>query len=46
MRIVTGPSREVVAEKVQELVHNGARIVHDIEETRGTWTAVCEVSSW
>jgi hypothetical protein len=46
MRIVTGPSREVVAEKVQELVHNGARVVHDIEETRGTWTAVCEVSSW
>ncbi len=46
MRIVTGPSREVVAEKVQELVHTGARVVHDIEETRGTWTAVCEVSSW
>jgi hypothetical protein len=44
MRIVTGPSREVVSEKVQELVNGGARLVHDLEQARGLWTAVCEVS--
>ena len=45
MRIVTGPSREGVEEKVQELLGRGARLVHDIEQAQGTWTAVCEITS-
>ena len=45
MRIVTGPSREGVEEKLQELLHSGARLVHDIEQAQGVWTAVCEVTS-
>ena len=45
MRIVTGPNREAVAEKVQELIDRGARLVHDLEQARGVWTAVCEVSN-
>lgn len=45
MRIVTGPTREAVAEKLQELLDRGARLVHDIESTSGVWTAVCEVTS-
>ena len=44
MRIVTGPTREAVSEKVHELVNSGARLVHDLEPARGVWTAVCEVS--
>jgi hypothetical protein len=45
MRIVTGPTHEGVTEKVQELLHTGARLVHDIEQAQGVWTAVCEVDS-
>jgi class 3 adenylate cyclase len=45
MRIVTGPTREGVAEKLQELLQRGARLVHDVEQARGIWTAVCEVTS-
>jgi class 3 adenylate cyclase len=45
MRIVTGPTREGVSEKVQELLDTGARLVHDVEEAQGTWTAVCEVNA-
>ena len=44
MRIVTGPTRDAVSDKVQELVDRGARLVHDLEQARGVWTAVCEVS--
>ena len=44
MRIVTGPTRESVSKKVQELLDRGARLVHDLEQARGIWTAVCEVS--
>lgn len=44
MRIVTGPSREAVAEKVAELVGSGANLVHDLEQARGVWTAVCELN--
>jgi hypothetical protein len=25
-------------------VHGGARLVHDLEEAQGVWTAVCEVN--
>jgi class 3 adenylate cyclase len=45
MRIVTGPSREGVAQRVQELLQSGARLVHDIDEASGTWTAVCEINT-
>jgi hypothetical protein len=44
MRIVTGPSREGVAEKLEELLQTGARLVRDIEEAQGMWMAVCEVT--
>ncbi len=44
MRIVTGPSRDAVTDKVSELVSSGARLVHDLEEARGVWTAVCETN--
>jgi hypothetical protein len=44
-RIVTGPSREGVSAKVEELVGSGARLVHDVELAQGVWTAVCEVDS-
>jgi hypothetical protein len=44
MRIVTGPTREGVAEKLDELLHTGARLVRDIEEAQGMWMAVCEVT--
>jgi hypothetical protein len=44
MRIVTGPTREAVADKVNELIDGGARLVHDLEEARGVWTAVCEMN--
>ena len=45
MRIITGPTRESVSEKLTELIDKkGARLVHDLEEARGVWTAVCEVN--
>ena len=42
-RIVTGPSREAVAAKVEELIQFVAVLVGDIEHTGGVWTAVCDV---
>lgn len=44
-RIITGTSASAVSAKLQEMVANGARLVHDIENTGGVWTAVCEVHS-
>jgi len=44
MRIVTGPTPEAVCGKVEELMNGGARLVHDLEEARGVWTAVCEMN--
>jgi class 3 adenylate cyclase len=44
MRIVTGPTREAVSLQVDELLDRGAKLVHDLEEARGVWTAVCEVT--
>lgn len=41
-RIITGPTREAVAAKLDELVGLGYRPVHDIEAAGGVWTAVCE----
>jgi hypothetical protein len=45
MRIVTGPTREGVTQRLQELLERGARLVHDVEQARGMWTAVCEETS-
>jgi class 3 adenylate cyclase len=45
MRIVTGPTREGVEDKVQQLLQSGARLVHDIDEASGIYTAVLEVSN-
>jgi class 3 adenylate cyclase len=42
-RIVTGPSREAVSAKVEELRNSGAIQIGDIESIGGKWTAVCEM---
>jgi hypothetical protein len=42
-RIVTGPSREAVTAKVEELRNSGALLVGSIESIGGQWTAVCEM---
>ena len=42
-RIVTGPTREAVAAKVEELVERGAVLVGGVEAAGGTWAAVCEM---
>lgn len=41
-RLVTGPTREAVEAKVQELLQFGAVLVHEVELVEGRWTAVCE----
>ena len=43
MRIITGPSREAVEEKVQQLLDVGAKLVTPIEIHDGAWTAVCDI---
>jgi hypothetical protein len=40
--IVTGPTRQAVAIKVEELVERGARLSGEIEQDGGVWTAVCD----
>ena len=40
-QIVTGPTREAVSAKVDELVHFGAVLFSEITFARGVWTAVC-----
>lgn len=42
VRIVTGPSREAVEEKVKELLQFGAKLVRSAELADGIWTAVCD----
>ena len=44
-RIVTGPSREAVSAKVEQLLNMGAIQIGDIESIGGKWTAVCELGS-
>ena len=44
-RIVTGPTREAVAVKVEELRSSGAVLIGNIESVAGTWTAVCELGT-
>jgi len=40
--IVTGPARDAVLAKVDELVQFGSVLVGDVECTEGVWTAVCD----
>ena len=42
MRIVTGPTREVVVAKQKKLIDQGAAMVSDVECINGVWTAICE----
>jgi class 3 adenylate cyclase len=41
-RIITGPSREAVTAKLEELQRFGAVPVGQIREANGIWTAVCD----
>ena len=41
-RIISGPTREAVHLKVQDLVERGAVLVQEAELNEGVWTAVCE----
>jgi class 3 adenylate cyclase len=41
-RFVSGPTREAVMAKVQDLVERGAVLIRDPELADGVWTAVCE----
>jgi class 3 adenylate cyclase len=43
-RIVTGPTREAVHIKVEELKQSGGVLRGDIEAAGGQWMAVCEIS--
>jgi hypothetical protein len=42
-RMVTGPTREAVLAKVEELKQYGAVLIGDVELAGGKWTAVCEI---
>jgi len=42
--IVTGPSHSAVYARVQELLHEGATLVSDAEESGGTWIAVFDIA--
>ena len=41
-RVITGPTREAVELKVQDLLELGAVLVRDPELADGVWSAVCE----
>ena len=41
-RIITGPTKEAVQLKVQDLVERGSTLVQEPELAEGVWTAVCE----
>jgi class 3 adenylate cyclase len=42
-RIITGPTREAVQIKVQEILNEGAVQIGNVEAVAGVWTAVCEI---
>jgi adenylate/guanylate cyclase family protein len=44
-RLITGPTRQAVADKVADLTAFGAKLVGEIEEIDGKWTAVCDTES-
>lgn len=41
-RIISGPTREAVQMKLQDLLERGAVLVQEAELADGVWTAVCE----
>jgi class 3 adenylate cyclase len=41
-RVITGPTKEAVQLKVQDLVERGSTLVQEPELADGVWTAVCE----
>jgi class 3 adenylate cyclase len=41
-RVITGPTKEAVQLKVEELVERGSTLVQPAELDDGVWTAVCE----
>jgi len=41
-KVITGPTREAVELKVQDLLEHGAVLVQDAELADGVWTAICE----
>jgi hypothetical protein len=43
-RIITGPSREAVIAKMDELIRFGAVPVGQVHEANGTWTAICDTA--
>ena len=43
-RIITGPTRVVVAAKVDELKHFGAAQIGEVEEVEGVWTAMVDTA--
>jgi hypothetical protein len=42
-RVITGSSRKAVADKVADMTSFGAKLVGEIEEIDGRWTAVCDI---
>ena len=44
-RLVTGPTRELVAAKIRELTSYGGIQVGEIEQNDGLWTGMCDLSS-
>jgi len=44
-RIISGPSRDSVEQKIKELQEYGAVVLHDAECVDGIWSAVCEIPS-
>lgn len=44
-RIVTGPSFDAVHARLAELLEEGATLVSDVEESFGSWIAVCDTGT-
>lgn len=44
-RMVTGPTREAVLAKVEELKTSGAVLIGAVEQAGSQWTAVCEIGA-
>ena len=41
-RVITGPTKEAVQLKVEDLLERGSTLVQPPELNDGVWTAVCE----
>ena len=44
-RIITGPSFDAVHARLAELLEGGATLVSDVEESFGSWIAVCDTGA-